>query len=62
MTYDEAYAALCVNCWREKECHEDMCYCDAYLMACEGEEYDINDKGDICQYDNSMDYAIDLCC
>ena len=35
MTYDEAYAALCDGCWREKECHEDMCYCDTYLEATE---------------------------
>lgn len=35
MTYDEAYAALCDGCWREKECHEDLCYCDAYLKAAE---------------------------
>ena len=34
MTYDEAYAALCDGCWREKECHEDLQFCDAYLMAC----------------------------
>ena len=35
MTYDEAYAALCDGCWREKECHEDLQFCDEYLEATE---------------------------
>lgn len=38
MTYDEAYEALCAECWRERLCHEDMCRCDAYLEATEEEE------------------------
>lgn len=38
MTYDEAYAALCDGCWREKECHEDLQFCDEYLEATEEEE------------------------
>ena len=38
MTYDEAYAALCANCWREKECHEDLQFCDEYLEATEDED------------------------
>ena len=35
MKEEEIYEKLCANCWREKKCHEDMCYCDAYLEATE---------------------------
>ena len=31
------YDTLCVGCWREKLCHEDLEYCDAYLEM-EGED------------------------
>ena len=29
------YDTLCVGCWREKLCHEDMEYCDEYLERVE---------------------------
>ena len=35
MTNEQAYATMCIGCWREKQCHEDMCYCDKYLEATE---------------------------
>ena len=31
------YDTLCVGCWREKLCHEDLEYCEAYLEM-EGED------------------------
>ena len=34
---DEIYEKLCANCWREKECHEDLQFCDEYLEATEDE-------------------------
>ena len=27
------YDTLCIGCWREKLCHEDMEYCEAILEA-----------------------------
>lgn len=59
MTEDEVYEKLCAKCLCEAECHEDMDFCDAYLMALDGEEYDGNDKRDLCQYDCKMDYEVD---
>lgn len=35
MTDEQAYEALCIGCWRESQCHEDMDYCDKFLMATE---------------------------
>ena len=37
MTDEQAYDTMCIGCWRESQCHEDMEYCDAYLEATEGE-------------------------
>lgn len=31
MTENDVYEQLCVGCWREKLCHEDMGFCDEYL-------------------------------
>ena len=33
----KVYEEMCVGCWRESLCHEDMEYCDKYLQATEGE-------------------------
>ena len=38
MNAERAYDLLCATCWREKECHEDLQFCDAYLEATEEEE------------------------
>ena len=37
MTDEQAYETMCIGCWRESQCHEDMNYCDRYLEATEGE-------------------------
>lgn len=37
MTDEQAYERLCIGCWRESQCHEDMNYCDKFLMATEGD-------------------------
>lgn len=35
MTDEQAYATMCIGCWRESQCHEDMEYCDEFLEATE---------------------------
>lgn len=35
---EDVYNLLCVGCWREKLCHEDMEFCDAYLDATEEDD------------------------
>lgn len=35
MTDKQAYEKLCVGCCFEKQCHESMDYCDAFLEATE---------------------------
>lgn len=35
MTDEQAYEALCIGCWRESQCHEDMNYCDKFLETTE---------------------------
>lgn len=35
MTDEQAYETMCIGCWRESQCHEDMEYCDRYLEATE---------------------------
>ena len=36
MTDEQAYEYLCIGCCFEKQCHENMDYCDKFLMATEG--------------------------
>ncbi len=35
MTDEQAYEILCRGCYLEKQCHEDMNYCDKFLTATE---------------------------
>ena len=35
MTEEEVYDRLCVGCWRESLCHDDMEFCDEYLEETE---------------------------
>lgn len=38
MSGEQAYESMCCGCWRERLCHEDMSYCDAFLKATEEAE------------------------
>ena len=38
MTEDQVYESLCIGCWRESQCHEDMEFCDKFLEATKEEE------------------------
>lgn len=39
MTDEQAYESLCIGCCFEKQCHEDMNYCDKFLMAIEDDGF-----------------------
>lgn len=38
MTDEQAYERLCISCWRESQCHEDMDYCDEFLRMTDEQE------------------------
>ena len=39
VNYDEIYELMCVQCPREKECHENCDLCDAFLKRMEENEH-----------------------